>query len=67
MAIKTIEYQGLVVDVYHNETEDLWTAYMHHALYDVGQNDDESIERLVFDHEPTQDEIDQLLCLELAI
>lgn len=50
----TIEYCGFEIELYHDETESLWTAYMNHLIYET-------------DHEPTIEEIEDLLCLELGI
>lgn len=65
MKISTIEYQGLIVNIARDEVQNVWTAYVNELIYDV--EGPVEIDTIIFDHEPTQDEIDQYLCLELGL
>ena len=65
--MKKIQYKGLECEV--SETENLWTLYMDHIIYDVDQRTGtlRDLEELVFDHEPSDDEVDWALCMKLGL
>ena len=68
MLTKSFSYADFSIDVLYSETDNLWTAYQYHLIYDTDRGHySVETEPMVFDHEPSQEELDSMLCMELGI